>query len=60
MMIETYSRVYTSGVVLQNFCGRPYQPLADSWEFYDNDNDVEPALIAMGKGRMELVADDSL
>jgi hypothetical protein len=24
-MIAIFSRVYTSGAVLQNFCGRPYQ-----------------------------------
>jgi hypothetical protein len=34
-MIGTFSRVYTFGVVLQNFCGRPYcsnlGDLASSW-----------------------------
>src|SRR5437763_15038504 len=39
---DTIRRRYQQG--LENFF-RLYQPLADSWEFYDNDNEKEPVLI---------------
>ena len=51
---ETIRRRHARG--LDNFF-RLYQPLADSWEFYDNDNRTEPRLIAIGNGTMELVDD---
>ena len=54
---DTIRRRYQRG--LENFF-RLYQPLADSWEFYDNDNEKEPKLIAVGNGTMELVADENL
>ncbi len=54
---ETIRRRYKRG--LENFF-RLYQPLADNWEFYDNDNPNEPELVAMGNGTMALAEDDSL
>lgn len=54
---ETIRRRYRRG--LENFF-RLYQPLADGWEFYDNDNPSEPRLIALGNSTMELAEDDVL
>ena len=54
---ETIRRRYQRG--LENFF-HLYQPLADSWEFYDNDNEVEARLIALGCGTMELADDATL
>lgn len=54
---DTIRRRYPRGI--ENFF-RLYQPLTDGWEFYDNDNPLEPRLIAMGNGTMELVEDEAL
>ncbi|MBD2186353.1 zeta toxin family protein [Aerosakkonema funiforme] len=49
---ETIRRRYNSGI--QNFF-QLYQPLADSWRFYDNSNPAETCLIASGRGIIEEV-----
>jgi predicted ABC-type ATPase len=54
---ETIRRRYQRG--LANFFTL-YRPLAESWEFYDNDNEKEPRLIAMGDSTIELAADELL
>jgi predicted ABC-type ATPase len=54
---ETIRRRYRRG--LENFF-RLYRPIADSWEFYENDEDRRPRLVAMGDGTMELVEDENL
>ena len=54
---ETIRRRYQRG--LENFF-RLYRPLTDGWEFYDNDNEKEPTLVAMGNSTMELIADETL
>jgi predicted ABC-type ATPase len=54
---ETIRRRYQRG--LENFF-RLYMPLTDSWEFFDNDNPLQPKLVAMGNGTMELADDDTL
>jgi predicted ABC-type ATPase len=54
---DTIRRRYQRG--LENFF-RLYQPLTDSWEFYDNDNEMEPRLIARGTCTMEVFADSAL
>jgi predicted ABC-type ATPase len=54
---ETIRRRYQRG--LENFF-RLYRPLADNWEFYENDQRNEPRIIAIGNGTMELVEDAGL
>lgn len=54
---ETIRRRYRRS--LENFF-HLYQPLADAWEFYDNDKLKSPRLIAIGKGTMELAEDENL
>lgn len=54
---ETIRRRYQRG--LENFF-RLYRPLADGWEFYDNDNQKEPKLMAIGNSIMELTDDEVL
>jgi predicted ABC-type ATPase len=54
---ETIRRRYQRS--LENFF-RLYQPLADAWEFYDNEPGTSPRLIAIGNGTMELVEDEIL
>ncbi len=53
---ETIHRRYRRG--LENFF-RLYRPLADNWEFYDNNVPKEPRLVAIGDGRIELADDES-
>ena len=54
---ETIRRRYQRS--LENFF-RLYRPIADSWEFYDNEKLESPRLIAIGNATMELVDDDNL
>jgi predicted ABC-type ATPase len=54
---ETIRRRYQRS--LENFF-RLYQPLADSWEFYDNERLKSPRLIAIGNATMELAEDENL
>jgi predicted ABC-type ATPase len=54
---ETIRRRYQRS--LENFF-RLYQPLADGWEFYDNEKRELPRLIAIGNATMELVGDERL
>ena len=54
---ETVRRRY--GRSLENFF-RMYQPLADSWKFYDNSDPDAPALVAEQAGTMEEVLDAEL
>jgi predicted ABC-type ATPase len=54
---ETIRRRYQRG--LDNFF-RLYRPLAESWEFYENDNRRRPRLIALGSGTIELCDDAEL
>lgn len=54
---ETIRRRYQRS--LENFF-RMYQPIADAWEFYDNETLESPRLIAIGNGTMELAEDEPL
>ncbi len=54
---DTIRRRYQRG--LENFF-RLYQPIADSWQVYENDSAKEPRLITEGSGTMERVVDDVL
>jgi predicted ABC-type ATPase len=54
---DTIRRRYQRG--LENFF-RLYQPIADGWQIYDNDNQQEPRLIAEGHGIIENVVDEVL
>jgi predicted ABC-type ATPase len=47
---ETIRRRYNRGI--ENFF-RLYQPLADAWRVYDNDNPNRPRLVARGHGTIE-------
>lgn len=44
---------------VENFF-RLYKPLADSWEFYENEKLKSPRLIAIGNATMELPEDEDL
>jgi predicted ABC-type ATPase len=44
---------------LENFF-RLYRPIADSWEFYDNEKRESPRLIAIGNATMEIAEDELL
>ena len=54
---ETIRRPYQRS--LENFF-RLYRPIADGWEFYDNEKGTSARLSAIGDSRMELVDDESL
>jgi predicted ABC-type ATPase len=51
---DTIRRRYQRGV--NNFFGL-YQPIADSWKFYNNSNPRNPTLLAEGNGTIEKVID---
>jgi predicted ABC-type ATPase len=51
---ETVRRRYERG--LENFF-RLYQPLADSWQFFNNSSAKSPVLLAEGEGTIETVHD---
>jgi predicted ABC-type ATPase len=53
---ETVRRRYRAGI--QNFF-QLYQPLADTWRFYDNSDTAAPRLIASGCGNIETAICDS-
>lgn len=54
---DTIRRRYQRG--LANFF-RLYQPLADSWQVYDNESKLEPRLLAEGSGIIVKVTDELL
>ena len=53
---EVVRRRYYSGI--QNFF-QLYQPLAESWRFYDNSDQTGPKLIAAGEGKETLTVNNA-